>query len=76
MVDGDLDRRRESDTYIDVAVEEPRAWVVSLEANADLRTPNTDDVAARGIDKVSGPVHALDDVEGMAMEMDGVDCGL
>jgi len=71
-----LDGRRERDTYVNVAVKEPRAWVVSLEADADLRTPNTDDVAARGVDKVGGPGHALDDMEGMAMEMDGVGCGL
>ena len=37
---------------------------------------NTDDVAARWVDKVGGPSHALDDMEGMSMEMDGVDCGL
>jgi len=61
------DGRRECDTYVDMAVEEPRAWVVSLEADAYLRTPNTDDVAARGVDKVSGAVHALNDMEGMAM---------
>jgi len=59
-----------------VAVEEPRAWVVSLEADAYLRTPNTDDIAARGVDKVGGPGHTLDDMEGMTMEMDGVGCGL
>jgi len=68
--------RRERGTYVDVAVEEPRARVVSLEADADFRTPNTDDVAARGIDKVGGPGHTLDDVECMAMEMDGVGCRL
>jgi hypothetical protein len=70
-----LDGRRERDTYVDMAVEEPRAWVVSLEADADLRTPNTDNVAARWVDKVAGPAHALDYMESMTMEMDGVNCG-
>jgi len=71
-----LDGRRERDTYVDMTMEEPRAWVISLEADPDFRTPNTDDVAARGVDKVGVPAHAFDDMEGMAMEMDGVDCGL
>ena len=76
MVDGEFIWGRECHTYVYVAVEEPRAWVVGLEADADLRPPNTDDVATRGVDKVGRPSHALDDMEGMAMEMDGVDCEL
>ena len=71
-----FDRRRGRDTYVDMAMEEPRAWVISLEADADLRASNTDDVAARGVNKVERPAHALDDVESVAMEMDGVDCAL
>jgi len=71
-----LDGKRGRDTYVDMTLEEPRAWVISLKADADLRVPNTDDVAARGVDKVGRPTHALDDMESMTMEMDGVDCGL
>ena len=70
-----LDGRRGRDTYVDMTMEEPRAWVVSLKADANLRASNTDDVAARGVNKVDRPAHALDDVECVAMEMDGVDCG-
>ena len=76
VVDGGFGWKGERDTYVDMAMEEPRAWVVSLEADADLRASNTDDVAARGVNKVERPAHALDDVESVAMEMDGVDYAL
>ena len=71
-----VDGRRERYAYVYMAVEEPRAWVVCLEADADLRASNTDDVAAGGVDKVGRPIHALNDMESMTMEMHGVDCGL
>ncbi len=71
-----LNGRREFRAYVYMAVEEPRAWVVSLEADADLRAPNTDDVAARGVDKVGRPTNAFDDMESVTMEMDRVDCRL
>lgn len=68
--------RREWYTYVDMTVEEPWTWVICLEADADLRAPNTNDIAARGVDKVGGPIHTLDDMESMTMKMNGVHCGL
>ena len=59
--------RTERFTYVYMAVEEPRAWVVSLEADADLRAPNTNDVTARGVNKVARPIHAFDYMESMTM---------
>jgi hypothetical protein len=50
-----LDGRRERDTYVYMTVEEPRAGVISLESDADLGAPNTDNVAAGGLTKLVGP---------------------
>jgi hypothetical protein len=57
---------------VDVTVKEPWARVVGLEADADLTASDTDNVAARRVDKVEPTVHALDDIECMTVQVEGV----
>lgn len=49
-------------------MKEPGAWVIGAEANADLRSSNSDDITARRVDKVGRTVHALDDIKRMAVD--------
>jgi hypothetical protein len=58
---------------IDVAVQEPRAGVVSLEADANLAASNADDVTAGRVHKVKSSIHALNNIEGVTVQMEGMD---
>ena len=60
---------------VDVAMEEPWARVIRSEAECDIitTTTNAEDITARGVHVVVvGAAGGADDVEGVAVEVEGV----
>jgi hypothetical protein len=60
---------------INVAVEEPRARIVSFESDRDViaRVPDAHDIAFDGVvEVISGVAGAADDVEGVSVQVNRV----
>jgi len=57
--------------HVDVAVENPRSWVVGDEANYDGRgTSSVNNIPQRWVDEIGRSSGTLDDMEGMTVKME------